>query len=130
MQIGQLGLQPLVVNRGARDVARATRACPGRRQRLVHGSQNLRMLAHAEIVIATPDHDLARVAVGMMPRRLGELATLPLHINELAIATFVVQVLQGTIQGGFVGHRVVSKGQGYHKCRACARLDLHQIAGK
>ena len=57
VQIGELALQLDVEVGGAGDVARAARAGAGGVDRLVHGGEHLRVLAHAEIVVGAPDRD-------------------------------------------------------------------------
>jgi hypothetical protein len=48
------------------------------------------MLAHAEIIVGAPDHDLTR-ALGRMPDRAGKSACDPLKVGEHAIAPLVPQ---------------------------------------
>ena len=75
VQVGELALQLDVVVRGAGDVARAARAGADGVDRLVHGGDHGRVLAHAEIVVRAPDGDVAGAtlgevsAAGYAPRR-------------------------------------------------------------
>ena len=100
VQVGQFGFQPLVIDRGARDVARAPRACAGGVQRLVHGGQDDGVLAHAQIVVAAPDRDLAFRPVGSRPDGLGIGTLAALDIDERPIPAFLVQFADGLIEGG------------------------------
>ena len=59
VQVGKLGLQFNQRMIGARDVARAARARAHARRGLDHRADHLRVLAHAEIVVGAPDHDVA-----------------------------------------------------------------------
>ena len=60
VQVGELVLELDVIVGGAGDVARAAGAGADGVDRLVHGGDDGRMLAHAEIVVGAPDGDLAR----------------------------------------------------------------------
>ena len=55
VQVGELGLELDVVVGGAGDVARAAGAGADLVDRLVHGVEHDRVLAHAEIVVGAPD---------------------------------------------------------------------------
>ena len=57
VQVGELGLELDVIVGGAGDVARAARAGADGVDRLVHGGEHGRVLAHAEIVVGAPDGD-------------------------------------------------------------------------
>ena len=76
VQVGELALELDVVMRRAGDVARAAGAGADRIDRLVHGGEHRRVLAHAEIVVGAPDGDGTRglgllkcSAEGYAPRR-------------------------------------------------------------
>ena len=71
VQVGELALEQHVVVVGAGDVARAAGAGAAAVERLVHGRDHLRMLAHAEIVVRAPDGDLAGGAVAHSAWRAG-----------------------------------------------------------
>ena len=64
VQVGELGLELDVIVRGAGDVARAARAGADRVDRLVHGGDHGRVLAHAEVVVGAPDGDRMRLPLG------------------------------------------------------------------
>ena len=104
VQIRKLGLQRLVIDRCARDVARAARTRAGGLQRLFHRVEHDRVLAHAQIVVAAPDGDLLRGAVWPGPDRVGELTAPPLDIDEGPLPPFVMQTGQGCIKRAVVVH--------------------------
>jgi hypothetical protein len=56
--------------------------CAGGLQRLVHGVEHDRVLAHAEVIVAAPDGDVLLGAVGLRPDRVREVALLALDIDE------------------------------------------------
>ena len=60
VQVGEFALELDQRMIGAGDVAGAARAGSHPGRGLDHGADHLRMLAHAEIVVGAPDHDLAR----------------------------------------------------------------------
>src|SRR5262245_5940497 len=78
---------------GAGDVARSTGAGAATVERLVHGRKNLRMLAHAEIVVRAPDRYLFRAGGGMM-RRFGKGSHLAFEVGEHAITSFATETIQ------------------------------------
>mmetsp|Transcript_5140 Transcript_5140/g.9035 ORF Transcript_5140/g.9035 Transcript_5140/m.9035 type:complete len:430 (-) Transcript_5140:329-1618(-) len=120
VQVAQLGFQRLVVDGGARDVAGAARACAGGFQRFVHRFQNRRMLAHAEVIVAAPYGDLLLGAVRPFPDCVGELTLAPLDIDKGAIATFFVQLAQGSVERGIVVHWRSPVRGAYRLCRSMA----------
>ena len=105
VQIGQFGLQPLVIDGRARDIARAAR--PGARaiQRLMHGVQHDGMLAHPQIIIAAPDGDVLFFTIGTVPDGLRKTSLRTFDVDEGAIATFFVKLGNGVVQGGVIVHR-------------------------
>ena len=104
VEVGELRLQPLVVDRGARDVARAARARARGLDRLVHGRGHRRVLAHAEVVVAAPHRDVARAPVGPAPDRIGKGPRAALDVDEGAVAPLLVEPLQRGVQHGVVAH--------------------------
>ena len=74
VQVGQLGLEFDVIVGGAGDVARAARARAGLVDGPVHGLDDDRVLALAEIVVGAPDDHVARLALRRSPGRHGECA--------------------------------------------------------
>jgi hypothetical protein len=79
---------------GAGDVARA--ACAGAHpgRGLDHGADHLGVLAHAEIVVGAPNHDLART-LRPVPDRVREAAGDPFQLGEHPVAPFVMQPAKG-----------------------------------
>jgi hypothetical protein len=125
MQIGQLGLQRLVIDRGARDVARAPGPCARGLQRLVHRLEHDRMLAHPEVVVAAPDGDVLLRAVGLFPDGVRELALLALDIDECAVAALVMQTVDGCVERVVVVHWLSP----FPRPRAFSPLTARQDAG-
>jgi hypothetical protein len=62
MQRGQLRLEFDMIVGGAGDIARAARARAGLVDGPVHGFDDHRVLALAEVVVGTPDDDVAWLA--------------------------------------------------------------------
>ena len=91
MQIGQFGLELLVIDRRARDVARPARACAGGAQRFFHGFDHHGVLPHAQIVVAAPNGDILLRPVGFGPDGMGELTIATLDVDEGPVASFVMQ---------------------------------------
>ncbi len=60
MEIGEFRLELHQRMIGAGDVAGAAGAGADAGRGLDHGADHFRMLAHAEIVVGAPDHDIAR----------------------------------------------------------------------
>ena len=81
VQVGELALkldQGMIV---AGDVAGAAGAGSHPRRGLDHGADHLRVLAHAEVVVRAPDHDILR-PLRRMPNRIGKAAGDPLQIGK------------------------------------------------
>ena len=97
MQVGQFLFELHQRMMGAGDVAGAAgagaNACGG----LDHGADHLRMLAHAEIVVGTPDHDIAR-ALRRVPDRVREAAGDPFEVGENTVAPLVMQAVEGGLK--------------------------------
>ena len=71
VQVGQFLLELHQRMMGAGDVAGAAGAGADARGGLDHGADHFRVLAHAEIVVGAPDHDVAR-ALRRVPDRMRE----------------------------------------------------------
>ena len=71
VQVGKLRLQLDQRMVGAGDVARAARARAHARRGLDHRADHLRVLAHAEIVVGAPDHDVRACPAASARRRAG-----------------------------------------------------------
>ena len=88
VQVGELALkldQRMII---AGDVAGAAGAGAHPGRGLDHGADHLGMLAHAEIVVGAPDHDVLR-ALRRMPDRMRKAAGDALEIGKNAIAPLV-----------------------------------------
>ena len=104
MQIGKLGFQALVVHRGAGNIARAARTGAGGVDRGVHGGQNHRVLAHAQIIVAAPDSDLLLAAIGLAPDGMRIGLILAFDINERPVPAFIMQALQRVVELAGIRH--------------------------
>ncbi|MNY14418.1 hypothetical protein D3C86_1475950 [compost metagenome] len=60
------------------------------------------MLAHAQIVVRAPDHDILFGAVVSAANRLRELAAHALQIGEDAIAAFAADLLDRVLKGRLI----------------------------
>src|SRR5690606_20274752 len=88
---------------GAGDVAGAARAGAMAIERLVHGRDHLRVLAHAEIVVGAPDGDVAD-GIGRMTQGCGEGAGRAFEFGEDAVTTLLAQGVQLRGKKGFEVH--------------------------
>jgi hypothetical protein len=61
------------------------------------------VLAHAEIIVGAPDHDIAG-AVGAVPFRAWKAAGMALKVGEYPIAALVVQFRQSFGEIGLIIH--------------------------
>ena len=107
VQVGEFALeldQRMIV---AGDVAGAAGAGAHARRGLDHGADHLRVLAHAEIVVRAPDHDVLR-PVRRMPDRMRKAPGDAFEIGENAVAALAVQPVQraGEI-GGIIDSRAI-----------------------
>ena len=89
---------------GAGNVARAAGARAVFADGLSHGCAHIGMLAHAQIVVGTPDHDVAR-PVRSMPRGVREVARLALQVRENSVTAFRFDLGGGCLEDRFVIHR-------------------------
>src|SRR5262249_49939582 len=87
----------------AGDVAGATGAGAHAGRRLDHGTDDARMLPHAEVVVAAPHHDLAR-PVRRTPDRVGEASGDALQLDEHAVAPLVMQSIESVGEALAIGH--------------------------
>src|SRR5690242_3567650 len=103
---------------GAGDVAGAAGAGADAGRGLDHGADHFRMLAHAEIVVGAPDHDIARPLRGV-PNRMREPAGDAFEIGEDAVAALVMEAAEGVIEELAVIHHEAWTGGGFrHLIRA------------
>ena len=105
VQIGQLGLQLLVIHRGAGDVAGAAGACAGCVDGVMHRVQHNRVLAHAQIVVAAPHGDVLLGAVGTGPDRMREMALLAFDVDEGPVTALFVKAGNRCVQFRGIVHR-------------------------
>ena len=94
VQIGQFAFEFDQRVMGARDIAGAAGAGADPGRGLDHRADHLGVLAHAEIVVRTPDHDVAR-AVRRVPQRVRKPARDAFQIGENPVAVLVVQPPEG-----------------------------------
>jgi hypothetical protein len=104
MEVGEFLLELNQRMIGAGDVAGAAGAGADAGGGLDHGADHLRMLAHAEIVVGAPDHDIAR-ALRRVPHRMREPARDPLEIGKNAVAPLVMQAIEGVLEKLAIIHR-------------------------
>ena len=93
VQIGELALQldqRMIV---AGDVAGAAGAGSHPRRGLDHGADHFGVLAHAEIVVGAPDHDVLR-PVGGVPDRMREPSGDAFEVGKDAIAALAMQPVE------------------------------------
>ncbi len=93
VQVGKLALEldeRMII---AGDVAGAAGAGAHARRGLDHGADHFGILAHAEIVVRAPDHDVLR-SVGRMPYRVRKASGDTLEIGEHPVAPLAVQARQ------------------------------------
>ncbi len=88
---------------GAGNVARAAGAGAHARRGLDHRADHLGVLAHAEIIVRAPDHDVARTRRAV-PDGTGKTSRQPFKIGKHPVAAFVVQPFQRLIEETLVIH--------------------------
>ena len=93
VQVGEFALEQDMVVVGAGNVAGAAGTGATLVDGELHRLGHLRMLAHAEIVVGTPDGDFL-FAGGRMARRTREISLVALQIGKDAIAPFLMQAIQ------------------------------------
>jgi hypothetical protein len=87
MQIGKLGLQQQMVVVVARDIARAARTGAAGLHTVDHGLDHIGVLAHAQIVIRTPDGDFIHLAI-LVAGRARKRAAFALQLGKRAVVAF------------------------------------------
>src|SRR6185312_2267307 len=91
-----------MIVRGARDVARATRAGAGRIDGFIHRRQHLGMLTHAEVVVAAPDRDRTGVLLGMVKRL--RVAPAPAYdVCKYPVSALALQAGERVAETGNIG---------------------------
>ena len=87
MQIGKLGLEQQMVVVVARDIARAARTGAAGLHTVHHGFDHIGVLAHAQIVVRTPDGDFIHLAI-LVAGCTGKRAPLALQLGKRAVVAF------------------------------------------
>ncbi len=85
----------------ARNIARSASARPHRARGSAHRSDDLRVLAHAKIVVGAPDHDIP-LAARAVPERIGKLSHFALQVSEDAIAALTFQSSNGRLESPII----------------------------
>src|SRR5262245_12045872 len=96
---------------GAGDVAGAAGAGADPGGGLDHGADHLGMLAHAEIVVGAPDHDIAR-ALRRVPDRMRKTACDTFEVGENTVAALFMQAIEGGTEKLAVIHHKTWNGTG------------------
>jgi hypothetical protein len=78
---------------GTRNIPGASRTRATVIDGLMHGLDHLRVLAHAKIIVGTPDGNFSRT-LGSMARGPRKAAAMPLEIGKHPITAFVVKTVQ------------------------------------
>ncbi len=117
MQVRELALKQDMVMVGAGNVAGAAGTSATLVDRRLHGFHDGFVLAHAEIVVGTPDGHILR-AVFSVADRLREVAALALEIGEYAIPAFLVQTIQLVLEKGLEIHSRLHTCTGVFRFRA------------
>ena len=104
VQVGEFALQLDQRMVGAGDVAGAAGAGAHAGGDVDHGADHLRVLGHAEIIVGTPDDDVA-LAFGRVPMGVREPAGDALEIGENAISALVAQFIQRRHEEVIVIHK-------------------------
>ena len=89
----------------AGDIAGAAGASPHAGRGLHHSADHFGMLAHAEIVVRAPDHDILR-PVRRMPDRMRKAASDPLEVGKDPVASLAPQPGKGVGKISIVIHEV------------------------
>ena len=105
VEVGELLLQKHVVMVGAGNVAGTASPGAAAVERLVHGVEHDRVLAHPKIVVGAPDRHRA-LAAGAVMSGVGEAAVLALEIGEDAVAALAVETGQLVPEECLVVHGV------------------------
>src|ERR1043166_8076925 len=109
MEVGELCLELDEGMIGAGDVAGAAGAGADARRGFDHGADHFRMLAHAEVVVGAPDHDIALAFRGV-PDRMREPAGNALEIGKHPVAPLVMQAVESIVEKLAVIHRKPKDG--------------------
>ena len=91
----------------------------------MHGIQHDRMLSHAEVIIAAPDGDFLRAAIGACPDRMRKLTIAPLNIDERSVPALFVQSRERLIKLFGIIHAAASLSLAHKGTRI--RLSFRQL---
>src|SRR5215469_3576002 len=83
-----------------------------------HGADHLRVLAHAEIIVRAPDHDLLR-SIRRMPDGVGKTPGDALEVGKHAVAPFLVQAGKCGEKEMIIGHMAKSSSSLYSPIGGC-----------
>src|SRR5258708_11995549 len=109
VQVGQFLLELHQGMMGSGDVAGAAGAGAHPGGGLDHGANDLGVLAHSEVVVGAPDHDVARPVPGM-PHAVRKPAPHPLKVGENPVAPLVMQAVESGRKELAVIHRKTWNG--------------------
>ncbi len=109
VQVGQFLLELHQGMMGSGDVAGAAGAGAHPGGGLDHGANDLGVLAHSEVVVGAPDHDVARPVRGM-PHGVRKPARDPLKVGENPVAPLVMQAVESGRKELAVIHRKTLNG--------------------
>ena len=109
VKVGELGFKLDMLSVGPGDIPRPSRSGSRQIDGTVHGRQYVRMLAHAEIVIAAPDSDAATLAIRTMPQGGWELPRYPLEFDEGPIPAIQLHLADKTFELGDIVHTSISR---------------------
>ena len=104
VQVGEFMLKVDVIMGVAADVARAARTGADVVQRLFHRLDDLRMLAHREIVVRAPDGDRLRPVMASKAACVRKSAFVAQNIDEDAVASLFVQPVDRACENIVIVH--------------------------
>ena len=105
VQIGKLRLELDVIMCVAADVAGAAAAGADIVQRLLHGGDDLGVLAHGEVIVRAPHCHRLGPVMAREATRVGERTLVAQDIDEDAVASLLVQPVDRLVEDVIVVHR-------------------------
>ena len=105
VQVGERALQLDMVMRGAGNIARAAGAGADIINGLLHRFHDTGHLAHAEIVIGTPDRHIAHIAARRTPAGHRETALATQQVGKHTVAAFSFHAADSIFESALVVHR-------------------------
>jgi len=112
VKVGEFGFELDMLPVGPGDVARASRSGTRQIDGAMHGGQHIRMLAHAEVVIAAPDGNATAPTIGSVPQGRGKLPGEPLELDEGPIAAIQLHCADEAFELGDMVHTPISEARG------------------